>query len=65
MLFDDRSLIIMKILWFAENLGDDQKKWFLDFYRKLCRTGLAELARREKDPDPPPKPVRYTTPPWS
>ncbi|XP_072036473.1 serine/threonine-protein phosphatase 4 regulatory subunit 4-like [Amphiura filiformis] len=35
------------------NLSDDQKSWFLDFYRKLCVIGLNEKSRINDRQSPP------------
>ena len=45
------------------NLIDDQKKWFLDHYKRLCKVGLAEAKRQKgKEAESPlsPKPVGVT-----
>lgn len=39
---------------FTVNLMDDQKLWFMDYYRQLCRVGLSDKAKsKEAEPSSP------------
>ena len=41
---------------FVANLTDEQKRWFIDYYKKICRLGVKDADRpnhRDNEIEPP------------
>ncbi len=42
--FNKRIISILSV-----NLNDDEKRWFVDYYRKLCRYGASKNKQQSQD----------------
>jgi hypothetical protein len=41
-------ILINQINYCAGNLNDEQRRWFIDFYKKICRLGDSESKKNKE-----------------